>query len=259
MKRHFMESLKALCAGVMTLCVASLSFVSCYDDSALNQKIDDIDARLKVVEEVIGQLDALSARVDALYTLKFQVTADMELQYSFDNGTTWVATGVTLAEECEGCKCPPVSLKDNGDSVTITVGDQSFTIEKPEEIFFEIRAGKLYFSSEGTQTVAVKTSGIDDLTVISAPKGWYAEINADGMIEVTAPNYDDTEPGIDYETWEEIPAKCAQSGYVKVHACGVDGKCMVGRLPVEVSNSPLVVNAYSGNYYIKRLLCNQKH
>lgn len=254
MKRHFMESLKALCAGVMTLCVASLSFVSCYDDSALNQKIDDIDARLKVVEEVIGQLDALSARVDALYTLKFQVTADMELQYSFDNGTTWVATGVTLAEECEGCKCPPVSLKDNGDSVTITVGDQSFTIEKPEEIFFEIRAGKLYFASEGTQTVAVKTSGVEDLTVIAAPKGWYAEINADGMIEVTAPNYDNTqEDGYWNDDWTEytvIPATAAASGYVKVHACGADGKCMVGRLPVEVSNNPLVVNAYSGNYYI---------
>ena len=257
-----MMSLKALCTGVMTLCVASLSFVSCYDDSALNAKVDELgnevsalDARLQAVEALTAKLEALTARVDALYTLKFQVTSSNELQYSFDGGKTWVSTKIVLAEELE-CECEEpiaVALEDNGDSVTITVGEKSFTIQKPEEIVFEIRAGKVYFQSEGTQTVAMKTTGVEDLTVISYPKGWWAEINSDGLIEVTAPNYADTQSEMDWETWTEIPAKCAAYGYVKVHACGADGKCMVGKLLVEVSESPVVVHAYDGNAYFQVL------
>ena len=262
MKRHFMMSLKALCTGVMTLCVASLSFVSCYDDSALNAKVDELgnevsalDARLQAVEALTAKLEALTARVDALYTLEFQVTSGNELQYSFDGGKTWVSTGIKLAKELE-CECEEpvaVALEDNGDSVTITIGDQSFTIEKPAEIAFEIRSGKVYFESEGTQTVGMKSTGIEDLTVISYPKGWYAEINSDGLIEVTAPKYEETQDQMDYETWTEIPAKYAAYGYVKVHACGVDGKCMVGKLLVEVSESPVVVKAYDGVAYFEVL------
>ena len=250
-------SLKALCTGVMTLCVASLSFVSCYDDSALNAKVDELgnevsalDSRLQAVEALTAKLEALTERVDALYTLKFQVTSANELQYSFDGGKTWVSSNIILAEELE---CIPVALEDNGKSVTITVGDKSFTIEKPQEIAFEIRAGKVYFQSEGTQTVAMKSTGIEDISVLSYPKGWWAEINSDGLLEVTAPNYADTQSEMDWETWEEIPAKYAAYGYVKVHACGADGSCMVGKLLVEVSQTPMVVNAYDGMAYFEVL------
>lgn len=253
-----MKSLKALCTGVMTLCVASLSLTSCYDDSELNSKINELgnevsalDARLQAVEALTAKLEALTARVDALYTLKFQVTTTNELQYSFDGGTTWVSTGIVLAKELE-CDCEEpveVSLVDNGDSVTIKVGDQEFTIEKPQEIVFDIRAGKVYFESEGTQKVAIKASGIEDLTVISVPKGWSAEIASDGMLEVTAPNYEETQEEYNYDTDEIIPGKYAAEGYVKVHACAADGKCMVGKLPVIVSNRPVHVKAYAGNAY----------
>ena len=255
----------ALCAGVMTLCAASSLFVSCegYDDSELRGQISQLDERVKNLENLKTQLEALTARVDALYTLKFQVAANNELQYSFDGGKTWAGTGIILAKEAEPCdhecppcqyvpcdhECPEVSLVDNGDSVTIKVGDAEFTIEKPEEIVFEIRAGKLYFESEATMTVGIKSSGIEDITVMAAPKGWWAEINSDGLVEITAPNYDDTQAELDYETWEEIPAKYAASGYVKVHACGVDGKCMVGKVPVEVVEQALVVKAYAGQAY----------
>lgn len=268
MKRQILKSFMAFCTGVMTLVAASSLVVSCYDDSALRAEIEDVkgdlsdlDARVKVLEELKGKLEDLTSRVDALYTLKFQVADSNELQYSFDGGKTWNGTGIYLAEECDcepatPCQCvpcthecPEVSLVDNGDSVTITVGDASFTIEKPEEIVFEIRAGKVYFASEATQKVLIKSSGIDDITVMSYPKGWYAEIASDGMLEVTAPNYDDTQAEMDYETWEEIPAKYAASGFVKVHACSVEGKCMVGKLPVEVSNRPVSVKAFGGNAY----------
>ena len=257
----------ALCTGVMTLCAASSLFVSCegYDDTDLRNQISQLDERVKNLENLKTQLEALTARVDALYTLKFQVADNNELQYSFDGGKTWTGTGVILAAECdcEPCnhecppcqyvpcdhQCPEVSLVDNGDSVTIKIGDAEFTIAKPEEIVFELRAGKVYFESEATLTVGIKSSGIEDITVMSAPKGWWAEINADGMVEITAPNYDDTQSELDYETWEEIPAKYSQSGYVKVHACGVDGKCMVGKVSVEVVKQALVVKAYAGQAY----------
>ena len=267
MKRQFMKGLMSLCAGVMTLCAASSLFVSCYDDSALQQKIEALDTRVQNLESLKAQLEALSARVDALYTLQFREGENKELQYSFDGGQEWKHTGIFLAKEtecqyvpcdheCPPCQyvpcdheCPEVSLVDNGDSVTIKVGDAEFTIEKPQQVSFELRAGKVYFSSEGTATVAIKSSGIEDITVISYPKGWYAEINAEGKVEVTAPNYEETQPEMDYETWTEIPAKYAASGYVKVHACSADGKCMVGRLPVEVVAQALSVKAYDGNAY----------
>ena len=262
MKRQIMKGLMAFCAGVMTLCAASSLFVSCdtYDDSELREQISALDTRVKNLEAIKEQLAALTARVEALYTLTFQVTDANELQYSFDGGKTWTSTGIVLAAQCEHecppCQyvpcdheCPQVSLVDNGDSVTIKIGDAECTITKPQEIVFELRAGKVYFQSEGTATVAIKSSGIDDITVMSAPKGWYAEINEEGKVEVTAPNYDDTQATLDYETWTEIPAKYAASGYVKIHACSVDGKCMVGKLPVEVVAQPLSVKAYGGNAY----------
>ena len=257
-----MKGLMALCAGVMTLAAASSLFVSCdkYDDSELREQISALDKRVQNLETLKTQLEALTQRVDALYTLKFQVGDNNELQYSFDGGKTWISTGVVLAEQCDHecppCQyvpcdheCPEVSLVDNGDSVTIKVGDAEFTIQKPEQIVFEIRAGKVYFESEGTQVVAIKSSGIEDITVMAAPKGWWAEINSEGKLEITAPDYESTQGTFDYDTWEEIPGENAASGYVKVHACGAEGKCMVGKLAVEVSDRPLVVKAYGGNAY----------
>lgn len=269
MKRQFMKGLMALCVGVMTLGASSSLFVSCdkYDDSELREQIDALDKRVQNLESVLKQLEELTARVDALYTLKFQVTTENELQYSFDGGNTWISTGIVLAtqcdHECPPCQyvpceheCPEVSLVDNGDSVTIKVGDAEFTIEKPEQIVFEIRAGKVYFESEGTMQIAIKSSGIEDITVMSAPKGWYAEINAEGLVEITAPNYEDCQEGYGWDEndeYYEIPAKYAAAGYVKIHACSTEGKCMVGKLPVEVAGQPLVVKAYSGNAYFTLL------
>ena len=257
MKRQFMKGLMALCAGVMTLGAASSLFVSCdkYDDSELRNQISQLDERVKNLEALKTQLEALTARVDALYTLKFQVTAENELQYSFDGGSTWISSGIVLATQCDH-ECPEVSLVDNGDTVTIKVGDEEFTIEKPEEIVFEIRAGKVYFESEGTMQVAIKSSGIEDITVMSAPKGWYAEINSEGFVQITAPNYEDCQEGYGWDEndeYYEIPAKYAAAGYVKIHACSTEGKCMVGKLPVEVAGQPLVVKAYSGNAYFTLL------
>ena len=265
-----MKGLMALCTSVMTLVAASSLFVSCYDDAYLREDIADLEDRVSALESLVANIEALTQRVDALYTLEFQVSAEKELQYSFDGGKTWISTGIVLSEQCNHVcpevppcqyvpcdhECPEVSLVDNGDSVTIKVGDAEFTIEKPEEIVFEIRAGKVFFESEATMQVAIKSSGIEDITVMSAPKGWYAEINSEGLVEITAPNYEDCQEGYGWDEndeYYEIPAKYAAAGYVKIHACSAEGKCMVGKLPVEVAGQPLVVKAYSGNAYFTLL------
>ncbi len=304
----------ALCAGVMTLCAASSLFVACdsYDDSALREEIENLKG---TTDELKSQLLALTARVDALYTLSFQVSSENKLEYSFDGGKTWKTTGVILATQTDvdfkvenktlmytedggktwkstgftlpadvviptydfkfkvengkvmftsdgktwvdtgvqmvdPCTCPKTELVDNGDSVTIVIGDASFTIEKPEEIVFEIKAGKVYFASEGTEKITIKSSGIDDITVMSFPKGWYAEINSDGYLEITAPDIMDTEEIWNDDYTEMLPAKAAPAGYVKVHACSSEGKCMVGKLSVEVTAEPVVVKAYGGKYEV---------
>ncbi len=317
MKRQILRGLMALCASVMTLCAASSLFVSCSDLSVdienLQGQINKLDERLTAVEALKGELAALTARVDALYTLTFQTSASNELQYSFDGGQTWKGTdiilatqtdmqfrvsakneleysedggktwqnsGIVLAENCDNvfefkvenskvyfsadggktwketgavivdpCTKPVTELIDNGDSVTIKVGDASFTIEKPLQVAFELRAGKLYFASEATQTVIIKSTGIDDLTVIASPKGWEADINSDGYLEVTAPSTDDITI---YDWWGDVVQEgtADATGYVKVHACSVDGKCMVGKLAVEVSDAQIIVKAYGGNYEV---------
>ena len=251
MKRQFMKSLMALCTGVMTLVAASSLFVSCYDDSKLREDIGKLDQRLKVVEKLKSELDALSARVDGLYTLQFDVTSEGEIQYSFD-GKTWTSTGIELPknEQGEVCECPEVAIVDHGETVTVKIGNAELTIDKPQEIAFELRSGKLYFMSEATEQVVIKSSGIEDITVMAAPKGWWAEINSEGLLEITAPDYATTQEDgyydVELDEWIDVPATNAASGYVKIHACAEDGKCMVGKLAVEVVSQALSVKAYSG-------------
>ncbi len=220
----------ALCVGVMTLCATSSLFVSCdkYDDTALKNEIESLKGQVTGLDGRIKTLEALTAKVDALYTLQFKVSADNELQYSFD-GKNWTDTGVILAEDCDD---PAVSLDDKGDRVVITVGDDSFTIEKPKEIEFEIKAGKLFFNSKETKKVAVITAGIDDLSVLSAPKGWDASVDKNNYLVITAPATEDLYIYDSY--WEEVlqDGTADETGYIKVHACSEDGKCIVGKINV---------------------------
>ena len=97
----------ALCTSVMTLVAASSLFVSCYDDAYLREDIADLEDRVSALESLVANIEALTQRVDALYTLEFQVSAEKELQYSFDGGKTWISTGIVLSEQCNHV-CPEV-------------------------------------------------------------------------------------------------------------------------------------------------------
>lgn len=172
------------------------------------------------------------------------------IYYTLDGGKNWVKVA-TIPEDAAAPIITNVTYTDK--TATFYLGDYSFTVDIAEPLSFEIRSGKVYFQSLATQSVSVKTSGVTDVTVMAAPKGWWAEVNADGQIEITAPDYETTiSDGYWNDDWTEyieIPATAAASGFVKVHACGADGKCIVGKIAVEVAKNPLVINVYGGNAY----------
>lgn len=225
MKRQIMKSFSALCVSAMALFAASSLVVSCYDDSKLWDEVENLDSRVKAIEELKSNLETLTARVDALYTLKFQVTTDNALQYSFDGGTTWVSTGIVLAEDCT---CPEVSLVDNGSSVTITVGEESFTIEKPEVVKFEILSGKQFFEYGQTKEVILAAKGIKSVFVAKSPKGWSVDVDGTDALVITAP--------------AETAAAAAQKGVVEVWGATAEGAIMVGTLGVIVSDAPSAIS-----------------
>lgn len=227
MKRQILKSLSTLCVSAMALFATSSLVVSCYDDDALWDAVEDVQGEVdelsKTIADVKAKLEALTSRVDALYTLKFQVTTENELQYSFDGGTTWVSTGIDLAEECA---CPEVTLVDNGDSVTISVGEQSYTIEKPEVVKFEILSGKQFFDYDETKEIVLSAKGIQSVFVAKTPRGWSVEADTK-TLTVTAPA----------ET-----ASAAQSGVVEVWGASEDGSIVIGTLGVIVSDAPAVIS-----------------
>lgn len=241
MKRQILKSLSALCVSAMALFAASSLVVSCYDDSKLWDEMDDVKGEISDVKAEIEALKTalanLTSKVDGLYTLTFQVTSDNELQYSFD-GTTWKNTGVVIPSECtcepaepaepaEPCDCVAVSLVDNGDSVTITVGDQSFTIEKPEIVKFEILSGKQFFDYGQTKEVVLSAKGIKSVFIAKTPNGWSVEADGTDALVVTAP--------------AESDYSAAQKGAVEVWAASEEGAIMVGTLGVVVSDETCVI------------------
>ena len=238
MKRQILKSLSALCVSAMALFAASSLVVSCYDDSKIWDEMEDVKGDISDVKAEIEALKttlaSLTSKVDGLYTLTFQVTSDNKLQYSFD-GTTWNDTGVVIPSECtcepvepaEPCDCVAVSLVDNGDSVTITVGEQSFTIVKPEIVKFEILSGKQFFDYDQTKEVVLSAKGIKSLFIAKTPKGWSVEADGTDALVVTAPAEDDY--------------SAAQKGVVEVWAASEEGSIMVGTLGVVVSDETCVI------------------
>ncbi len=254
MKKTVLKSLYTLCAGVMTLCATSSLFVSCesYDDTLLKSDIqnlkDDVaslDVRItRLSEDLNGKIQVLASNMNGelatLSAIKFRIHEN-KLEYSFDE-STWTTTAVDLSQYVNTpCPAPEVKLegKDGDPTVTITVGDTSFEVLVPGAIDFEIEAGKVNVKYEETLNVFIKSKGLQDISVISVPKGWWAEINNNGILEVTAPAQAD----VDSET-------AAAKGFVKLHACSVEGNCMVGKFPVEVSANPAVIKVGGSNYEV---------
>lgn len=105
MKKTLFTALRAMCVGAMTLFA-----VSCYDDSALNSKVEELDKRLTEVEQKLNDdvaaLTSLVSRVDSLAAkvaaVKVETSKDGVTTLTLSDGTelTVSANGVvTIVEE----------------------------------------------------------------------------------------------------------------------------------------------------------------
>lgn len=105
MKKTLFTALRAMCVGAMTLFA-----VSCYDDSALNSKVEELNKRLTEVEQKLNDdvaaLTSLVSRVDSLAAkvaaVKVETSKDGVTTLTLSDGTelTVSANGViTIVEE----------------------------------------------------------------------------------------------------------------------------------------------------------------
>ncbi|MBP3424969.1 MAG: hypothetical protein J6K57_08020, partial [Alistipes sp.] len=154
-------------------------------------------------------------------------TGDVEL--SVDGGHTWVIVEKKAEENTEAA-CIFTGVVDGETSVDFTLASgEVISVPKAESIDFGVQAGKTFVTPGESVEVALKAENIDDLTVIAKPEGWKASISGK-TLKVTAP------------AQEKIDAGEAElEGFVKIHAAGGDGKCMVGKLLVSASTASVLI------------------
>lgn len=154
-------------------------------------------------------------------------TGDVEL--SVDGGHTWVIVE-KKAEESTGAACIFTGVVDGETSVDFTLASgEVISVPKAESIDFGVQAGKTFVTPGESVDVALKAENIDDLTVIAKPEGWKASISGK-TLKVTAPAQEKIEAG-----------EAELEGFVKIHAAGGDGKCMVGKLLVSASTASVLI------------------
>ena len=154
-------------------------------------------------------------------------TGDVEL--SVDGGHTWVIVE-KKAEQSTEAACIFTGVVDGETSVDFTLASgEVISVPKAESIDFGIQAGKTFVTPGESVDVALKAENIDDLTVIAKPEGWKASISGK-TLKVTAPAQEKIEAG-----------EAELEGFVKIHAAGGDGKCMVGKLLVSASTASVLI------------------
>ena len=109
MKKTFFMGLKAFCVSAL-----ALAAVSCYDDSAIREKLDNLDSRLTKVEQdlntEVDNLEALIAALEAKVAVVNVATTDGKVVLTLADGTK-----VELSQ--------PLTNVDNNGLVTIVEED----------------------------------------------------------------------------------------------------------------------------------------
>lgn len=280
MKKTFYHALRAMCVGAMTLFA-----VSCYDDSELNGKLDNLSAEVQEIQAKLAELEAsLNEQVTALAALTSQVAA-IDVETSEEGLTTvtladgsqvvvsangvvtivndggkdyWAVVdqngvvknlNVLVGHELNFSVDPEtfelmvngngtgayVSVKsayvlgevvETEDSVTLTIGDKTYTLAKKSATEFEIVSGKVYFTEGETKNLPLVVEGMKSSMIASCPKAWTAEVK-DGQLSISAPSVDEDE--LEY------------NGTIEVWVLTVDGTVLNGKVKVALSSAPAVV------------------
>jgi outer membrane murein-binding lipoprotein Lpp len=287
MKKTFYHALRAMCVGAMTLFA-----VSCYDDSELNGKLDNLSAEVQEIQAKLAELEAdLNEQVTALTALTTQVeeldatVAAIKVETSEEGLTTvTLADGTKVVVSANGVvtivndggkdywavvdqngvvknlnvlvghelnfSVDPATFElmvnGNGtgayvsvesayvlgevveteDSVTLTIGDKTYTLAKKSATEFEIVSGKVYFTEDETKNLPLVVEGMKSSMIASCPKAWTAEVK-DGQLSITAPS----ESVVDFD----------YNGTVEVWVLTVDGTVLNGKVKVALTSDPAVV------------------
>ena len=287
MKKTFYHALRAMCVGTMTLFA-----VSCYDDSELNGKLDNLSAEVQEIQAKLAELEAdLNEQVTALTALTTQVeeldatVAAIKVETSAEGLTTvTLADGTKVVVSANGVvtivndggkdywavvdqngvvknlnvlvghelnfSVDPATFElmvnGNGtgayvsvesayvlgevveteDSVTLTIGDKTYTLAKKSATEFEIVSGKVYFTEGETKNLPLVVEGMKSSMIASCPKAWTAEVK-DGQLSIKAPYGDE-------EVFEN-------NGTVEVWVLTVDGTVLNGKVKVALTSDPAVV------------------
>ena len=287
MKKTFYHALRAMCVGAMTLFA-----VSCYDDSELNGKLDNLSAEVQEIQAKLAELEAdLNEQVTALTALTTQVeeldatVAAIKVETSAEGLTTvTLADGTKVVVSANGVvtivndggkdywavvdqngvvknlnvlvghelnfSVDPATFEllvnGNGtgayvsvesayvlgevveteDSVTLTIGDKTYTLAKKSATEFEIVSGKVYFTEGETKNLPLVVEGAKSSMIASCPKAWTAEVK-DGQLSIRAP----------YGVEDEIE----YNGTIEVWVLTVDGTVLNGKVKVALTSDPAVV------------------
>lgn len=181
--------------------------------------------------------------------LKFSVDeTDGTLLMSIDGGKTWVDSKLA-AEQVSGASVFAGVVVNEDGTVTFTLADNTttFTVALAKVAALEFAKEKVYVSAGETKSV-VFTVGEDvaDVSVMNLPQGWKANVVVaeDGAyaLEVVAPKK------------EAVASEVAvDGGDVALHVTTATGTCKVAKLPVELAQIKVEVDA-EGNITVTNSL-----
>ncbi|MBR5836320.1 MAG: hypothetical protein IKY66_09200 [Bacteroidales bacterium] len=220
----------------LTFCVAALSLLavsSCYDDTALWGEVDALKAKVESLENKLNtEVAAINAALDV--QLKFQVNAEtFEVSVSYDNGATWVATGIYANDATV-----EVVYEDGSDELTLVVNGTAYSLSVyAEELSSSLVLGRtdFFLMFGGTKVVELTAEGIADYYVMAKPDGWKASFEGT-TLTVVAPSKDAYKVGA-----------AEEEGEILVHATTLEGKCKVVKLDVRTGDGLTVSVDMKGN------------
>lgn len=181
--------------------------------------------------------------------LKFSVDeTDGTLLMSIDGGKTWVDSNLA-AEQVSGASVFAGVVVNEDGTVTFTLADNTttFTVALAKVAALEFAKEKVYVPAGETKSIAF-TVGEDvaDVSVMNLPQGWKANVVVaeDGAyaLEVVAPKK------------EAVASEVAvDGGDVALHVTTATGTCKVAKLPVELAQIKVEVDA-EGNITVTNSL-----
>ncbi|MBO5901743.1 MAG: hypothetical protein J6Q36_04940 [Alistipes sp.] len=279
--RKIFTSLKSVVSAVI---IAAMAFsVSCsYDDTAINDRVDQVENDLKALTERVDALEKkLGAEVESLKalidgkvvivdvttdeagntTIKLSngktitvLAAEDTLQYRVDDGVlevsadgeNWVAVEVAPEQVVAD-----VVLNEDGTVTVKLANGEEFTVVKAELIECEAASNGVYVLPGESKEIALSINdAVVDINVMNQPLGWSASIE-----EATEAPEDEggaiapmplAAGGKNYVVKINAPAasfkEAAKSGVVSVHFNTAAGACKVLSVNVNVAELTLSID-----------------